>query len=45
LGDKTYITYYHPPLPGSTKAINEYMDEILKSLWHIIMMSNDIDSH
>lgn len=32
-------------LPGSTKAIKEYLDEILNSLWHIIMMSNDIDSH
>jgi len=32
-------------LPGSTKAINEYMEEILKSLWHIILMVHDIDSH
>jgi molybdenum cofactor synthesis domain-containing protein len=32
-------------LPGSTKAIKEYMEEILKSLWHIILMVHDIDSH
>jgi molybdenum cofactor synthesis domain-containing protein len=32
-------------LPGSTKAIKEYMEEILKSLWHIILMVQDIDSH
>jgi molybdenum cofactor synthesis domain-containing protein len=32
-------------LPGSPKAINEYMEEILKSLWHIILMIHDIDSH
>ncbi|MDF1574806.1 MAG: molybdopterin-binding protein [Bacteroidales bacterium] len=32
-------------LPGSTRAIKEYMEEILKSLWHLILMVNDIDSH
>jgi len=32
-------------LPGSPKAIKEYMEEILKSLWHIILMIHDIDSH
>jgi len=32
-------------LPGSTRAIKEYMEEILKSLWHMILMVNDIDSH
>lgn len=32
-------------LPGSTRAIREYMEEILKSLWHMILMLNDIDSH
>ena len=32
-------------LPGSTRAIKEYMEEILKSLWHMILMLNDIDSH
>lgn len=32
-------------LPGSTRAIKEYMEEILKSLWHMILMLHDIDSH
>ena len=32
-------------LPGSTRAVKEYLDEILKSLWHMILMVNDIDSH
>ena len=32
-------------LPGSPRAIKEYMEEILKSLWHMILMINDIDSH
>lgn len=32
-------------LPGSPRAIKEYMEEILKSLWHMILMVNDIDSH
>ncbi len=32
-------------LPGSTRAIKEYMEEILKGLWHMILMVNDIDSH
>lgn len=32
-------------LPGSTRAVKEYMEEILKSLWHIILMIHDIDSH
>ena len=32
-------------LPGSPRAIREYMEEILKSLWHMILMINDIDSH
>lgn len=32
-------------LPGSRRAIKEYMEEILKSLWHMILMINDIDSH
>lgn len=32
-------------LPGSTRAIKEYMEEILRSLWHMILMLNDIDSH
>jgi molybdenum cofactor synthesis domain-containing protein len=32
-------------LPGSTRAVREYLEEILKSLWHMILMVNDIDSH
>lgn len=32
-------------LPGSPRAVREYMEEILKSLWHMILMINDIDSH
>ena len=32
-------------LPGSTRAVREYLDEILKSLWHMILMVNNIDSH
>jgi len=32
-------------LPGSTRAIREYMQEIRRSLWHMILMINDIDSH
>jgi molybdenum cofactor synthesis domain-containing protein len=32
-------------LPGSTRAVKEYMEEILKSLWHMILMVNNIDSH
>lgn len=32
-------------LPGSTRAVREYLEEIRKSLWHMILMVNDIDSH
>ena len=32
-------------LPGSTRAIKEYMQEIRRSLWHMILMVHDIDSH
>jgi molybdenum cofactor synthesis domain-containing protein len=32
-------------LPGSTRAIKEYMQEIRRSLWHMILMIHDIDSH
>jgi molybdopterin adenylyltransferase len=32
-------------LPGSTRAVAEYLEEIQKSLWHMILMVNDIDSH
>lgn len=32
-------------LPGSVKAVNEYMEEILKTLHHLILMLHGIDSH
>jgi molybdopterin adenylyltransferase len=32
-------------LPGSTRAVAEYLEEIQKILWHMILMVNDIDSH
>jgi molybdenum cofactor synthesis domain-containing protein len=32
-------------LPGSVKAVNEYMDEIVKTLTHTIMMLHGIDKH
>jgi molybdenum cofactor synthesis domain-containing protein len=32
-------------LPGSTKAVNEYMEEILKTLEHLIFMLNEVDVH
>ena len=32
-------------LPGSVKAVKEYLDEITKTLEHSIRMINDIDSH
>jgi molybdenum cofactor synthesis domain-containing protein len=32
-------------LPGSTRAVKEYLQEIRRSLWHMILMVNDIDSH
>lgn len=32
-------------LPGSVKAVTEYMDEILKTLTHTIMMLHGIDKH
>jgi len=32
-------------LPGSTRAVAEYLEEIQKSLWHMLLMVNDIDSH
>jgi molybdopterin adenylyltransferase len=32
-------------LPGSVRAVNEYMEEILRSLMHMIYMVNAIDSH
>ncbi|MEE4115726.1 MAG: molybdenum cofactor synthesis domain-containing protein [Marinilabiliaceae bacterium] len=32
-------------LPGSLKAVNEYMEEILKSLQHAIYMKHGVDVH
>jgi molybdopterin adenylyltransferase len=32
-------------LPGSVKAVNEYMEEILKTLMHTLQMLWGIDSH
>jgi len=41
IADKTLLFV----LPGSTRAVKEYLEEILKSLWHMILMLNNIDSH
>jgi len=32
-------------LPGSAKAVNEYMEEILKTLDHLIYMRHGLDTH
>lgn len=32
-------------LPGSVRAVNEYLDEILQTLRHTVMMQYGIDSH
>ncbi len=32
-------------LPGSVKAVNEYMDEILKTMEHLIYMRHGLDVH
>lgn len=32
-------------LPGSVRAVNEYMDEILKSLMHMVYMLHGLDAH
>ena len=32
-------------LPGSVKSVDEYMDEIVKTLTHTIMMQHGIDNH
>ena len=32
-------------LPGSVKAVNEYMEEILKTLKHLIYMLHGLDMH
>jgi molybdenum cofactor synthesis domain-containing protein len=39
--DKTLIF----ALPGSVKAVNEYMDEIAKSLQHMVYMLHGLDMH
>jgi molybdopterin adenylyltransferase len=39
--DKTMIF----TLPGSVKAVNEYMAEITKVLNHLILMLHDVDAH
>lgn len=32
-------------LPGSVKAVGEYMTEILKTLYHTVLMQYGIDTH
>jgi molybdenum cofactor synthesis domain-containing protein len=32
-------------LPGSVKAVKEYMDEILQSLMHLVYMMHGLDMH
>ena len=32
-------------LPGSMKAVDEYMDEILRTLKHTILMQHGVDAH
>jgi molybdopterin adenylyltransferase len=32
-------------LPGSVRAVNEYMDEIVKTMTHTILMQHGIDRH
>lgn len=32
-------------LPGSVKAVNEYMSEITKSMMHMVYMVHELDSH
>jgi molybdopterin adenylyltransferase len=39
--DKTLIF----ALPGSVKAVNEYMEEIMKSLRHMVYMLHGLDGH
>jgi molybdenum cofactor synthesis domain-containing protein len=39
--DKTLVY----TLPGSLRAVNEYMEEILKTLEHLILMQHSIDAH
>ena len=39
--DKTLVY----TLPGSVRAVTEYMDEILKTVEHVLYMLHDIDAH
>jgi molybdopterin biosynthesis enzyme MoaB len=32
-------------MPGSVKAVNEYMEEILKTLRHLFYMLHSLDAH
>jgi len=32
-------------MPGSVKAVNEYIAEITRSLKHLVLMLHGIDSH
>ena len=32
-------------LPGSVKAVNEYMTEITKTLYHLVFMLHGVDVH
>ena len=32
-------------LPGSVRAVNEYLDEIFRTLEHTVLMQYDIDTH
>ncbi len=32
-------------LPGSVKAVNEYMNEIVKTMEHLVYMLNGLDAH
>ncbi|RLD82306.1 MAG: molybdenum cofactor synthesis protein [Bacteroidetes bacterium] len=41
VADKTMLF----ALPGSVKAVNEYMDEIVKSLRHMVYMLHGLDMH
>ena len=40
MGDSLVYT-----LPGSVKAVQEYMEEILKTMQHLTLMLHGIDSH
>jgi molybdopterin adenylyltransferase len=32
-------------LPGSVRAVNEYMNEIIKTMEHLVYMLHGLDSH